>query len=542
MPYRALVPVLLAVALALPPRGAAQASAHLQPLDPVHRDLDRLAAWGLIDTILVGQRPYSRAQAARLTARALRGRARLPAESPLAPAANRALARLTGRLAPELEAIGVLLPLDEIPLRTEVRVDAGWTDSPGRTIPDNQLGTTAAILNPLRAYDLGRSARAGTSAGVELAVAGTAGSRVAGSVRTRAELVAPEGGDTDVLLDLATASGRVLLGNVALTVGREHVVWGQSPRGGLVLSTNPGALLAASIANEFPAALPGPLGVLGPARVQLLFADLGTEAQRFAHTTLFGARASILPSPRLELGAQLLVQSGGEGAPSQSLRDRLLDYLFLPDVFSKRELEASNKLAALDARLRVPEARGLELWVEMAIDDIDIDRFRSMMWEDGSWSVGARIERLDAEGRLALRLEGEHTGLRMYEHFQFTSGLTLAGRLLGSELGPNANAGTLGLDWELGDEDALLLEGTVERRSVDPYRLIAGTPYYFARTDILPAETRWRARAAWERRTVEGRFDLRVETGYERVEGFAFTEGRTLHSLLARTVLVARVP
>ncbi len=66
-------PIILIATLLLPRLEAAQASVHLQPMDAVHRDLDRLAAWGLIDTILVGQRPYSRAQAARLTAGAVRG-------------------------------------------------------------------------------------------------------------------------------------------------------------------------------------------------------------------------------------------------------------------------------------------------------------------------------------------------------------------------------------------------------------------------------------------------------------------------------------
>jgi hypothetical protein len=374
--------------------------------------------------------------------------------------------------------------------------------------------------------------------GVELDVGGALGSRIAASVRARAQHTLPLDGESETSLTIQTGNVRALLGGVALAVGHDHVVWGQAPQGGLVLSANPRALLHASLATEFPLSLP----LLGPTHLQAFLADLGTESQRFAHSQLFGWRVSSLPSPRLELGAEFLVQSGGEGAPEMSFKDRILDYLFFPDLFYTSDFLFSNKLAGIDARLRVPEARGLELWVEMVIDDIDIDRFRSMMWEDGSWSVGARIQRLNDAGTLAVRVEGQHTGLRMYEHGDFTSGLTLERRLLGSELGPNANSVALGIDWEAGEVDLLSLEGAVERRSNDLYQLMIGSPYWFARLAVKPKETRWRARVAWERQPKSARWSVRLEGGYEYVDNLEFTELGSLHNLLARTVIVARLP
>jgi len=42
------------------------------PTDPVYRDVDRLAQLGLLDGVILGQRPYSRRELARIAARARR--------------------------------------------------------------------------------------------------------------------------------------------------------------------------------------------------------------------------------------------------------------------------------------------------------------------------------------------------------------------------------------------------------------------------------------------------------------------------------------
>jgi hypothetical protein len=88
----------------------------------------------------------------------------------------------------------------------------------------------------------------------------------------------------------------------------------------------------------------------------------------------------------------------------------------------------------------------------------------------------------------------------------------------------------------------IALEGTFERRSADPYVLVEGTPYYFARLGLRPKERRWRARAAWERWAPSARWGVRVEGGFERVDAFAFAEDASRNNLLARTVITARLP
>ena len=534
------VPLLALSALgAAPIRG--QATPHLPPSDPAYNDLGRLAAWGLIDTLAVARRPWSRRQAAGMVAQALRSRDRLADDPALAATASTLLDRLSRRLGPELARLGVVDAAAEgwLPLVDEVRLDARWTDSPPRAVPSNEVALIDAVVNPLVAYDEGRPVEEGVATGVEVAFRGRLGDPLAFSVRPRVAVVAATPGGTGEATEvtLQNAHARLLLGGVALTAGRDHVLWGPAPRGGLMLSANPAALTMASLENEGPFTLPW----LGPTWLQLFYADLGTEAQRFPHTYVVGFRGSFLPHPRVEAGLGFLTQSGGEGSPEASLGDRLLDHLFFPDLFLDREFAFSQKMAGFDVRVRVPEARGMEVYVEGVIDDIDVDRFRSMVWEDGGWVAGVRLARLDDAGRWGLRVEGEHTGIRFYRHQDFSSGVTLERRILGSELGPDANALRVGVTWDRDPVNAFALDAAWERRSNDHYLLVVGNPYYFARTRILPKEVRRRVVGTWEHRRWEpGSWLVRAQGGYEHVGHFAFSRTGSQHNLLARLVVEVR--
>ncbi len=542
-----ILPLLALLAPLLAPLPArAQASAHLPLTDPVYRDLDRIAAWGLVDTVAVARRPWSRMEAADLVVQALRNRPRLASSPALAATADALLGRLSHRLAPELARLGVRVedgtgPAGALTL-DGARVDLTWTDGVARNVPDNDVGTVDARLNPLVAYQEGRALVEGATAGLEVELRGGLGSHVAWSLRPRVEGTVAAGDVADVRkVSLQAGEARLQLGNAAFTVGREAVVWGPSPTGGLILSTNPGPLTRVSVANEAPVRLPWVLGALGPSWHQAFYADLGTEAQRFAHSYLFGFRSSFQPVPVVELGLEFLVESGGTGSPAASFGDRVLDHLFFPDLFLSRDLTFSNKMAGVDLRVRAPGAAGLEAYVEGVLDDIDIDRLKSMLWQDGGWLVGVHAARLDDAGRVGLRVEGEHTGLRFYRHEDFVSGLQLDRHVLGSELGPDANGVRAKLTFDPEPSRAFAVEGAFERRSDDHYVFLIGHPYYFSRSSILPKERRVRVVATWEeRRQGPGSWRLRLQAGWERTDHFAFARNDTRNALLASLVVEAR--
>src|SRR5437899_2500229 len=104
---------LVLAALFLPAVLAAQATVTVPLQDPVYRDLDRLFNAGLVKTMLVGQRPYTRREVARIILDAstmprgveLAGRLTTRHDEgrpPLTEANRRLIARLTREYATEI--------------------------------------------------------------------------------------------------------------------------------------------------------------------------------------------------------------------------------------------------------------------------------------------------------------------------------------------------------------------------------------------------------------------------------------------------------
>src|SRR5581483_8848458 len=79
----------------------AQATATVSADDPVYRDLDRLFGNGLVKTMLVGQRPYTRREIARIV---LDAKSHASGEG-VTPADQARIARLSTRFAPEIAAL-----------------------------------------------------------------------------------------------------------------------------------------------------------------------------------------------------------------------------------------------------------------------------------------------------------------------------------------------------------------------------------------------------------------------------------------------------
>src|SRR5207249_2639637 len=100
-------------------------------------------------------------------------------------------------------------------------------------------------------------------------------------------------------------------------------VFGQSPTGGILLSSNAPPLDQLRITNERPSRLPWIFGLAGPLKATALLADLG-PAQFYPHSTIVAYKISALPHPRVELGVQVLDEMGGRGAPPRAFVDRIL--------------------------------------------------------------------------------------------------------------------------------------------------------------------------------------------------------------------------
>lgn len=539
----------------------AQSSSTISPRDPIYRAIDHFIAEGLIDTVIVGERPYSRREIRRLINEAVRNRSRLErgfADSSAGTAQRAALAERLQYTNALLDEVRFAYANDSAPLNgarrqpstpSVARIDRLGAEgtllaSPWRRIPNGGIGGINAIINPLAEDRQGRDYADGATGAADVEGHADFGRYLALNVAGETRMLASHG--TGTLRGRANVlSLSTVLRNVRFDVGRDYVQWGPTPRGGLSVSANSPPLDMLRIESDAPFVLPWIFRLVGPVRASLFIADLGVHRE-YPHSKLVGWKVSALPSRRVEIGVTVIDETGGEGAPPASFVDRVTDVVPIIDALfrNKSDFQFSNKLAGGDIRLRIPEARGLELYGETLFDDFDLRRVTSSIWEDNGMIAGFTLPRLTMNG--AVRLDGElhHTGLRYYQHSQFITGVTLHSRLIGDELGPRGDAAyfTLSLVPSLIREIGVNV--AFERRSNDQYRVVSDAPndakFRFEKVQVLPKEDRQRLTLAWAEGSITGGLRLIGELGLERAARYNFEAGITKTNALARLTIEYR--
>jgi hypothetical protein len=452
----------LLVLLLLPSMAGAQATLDM-PLDGLSSvRLVRLVTIGLIDTAITGQQPFTRREAVRMIAsarRTLESGGNFPAVAEV----------MVAGLERELR------DADRTALLHHVEASVRATNASPRELPSDLIGSIDAWTNIIVL------ARAGEpiGRGGALVVGSRHSARIArwltAEARPRATTTRSGVGGPDRAphLDLRTAQLRAAVGSFTLDAGRSELSLGHGIFGRPAVDGSAPPLPMLRIGNDQPISLPILTRVLGPVRGTLFVADLGAD-QNFPHARLAGWKLSFLPHQRLELGVTVLSHQGGGGAPPARLRARVADLVPLYDaiLLSGGDLELSNKFSGIDVRYRAPW-HGLQLHWEVLLDDWDERRLRSTWWEDASHVVGASLPQMH-DGSVALLVEAHHTGIRMYRHGQFTSGLTRRGRLIGNPLGPNANALYARLVLDRGVGTVWEADGAWEMRSGKRYSATGG--------------------------------------------------------------------
>ena len=512
-------------------RAVGQGTTPVAPSDPAYRDVDRLAQLGLLDSVILGQRPYSRRQLARIAAHA---RAKL-AGNPSGVARPREAAFIVDRLADRFPAGGdslasrtTLVLLDGAALRA-VSTDADRRGFAG-TFAEKLEATIDPLSLPRR---LGPPAPRGESGAVELAQRLEPTGWLSLHARERFELLLPrpEGG-AGSRSDLLLGGLRARVRNVALSVGREQLAWAATDEEGLFLSADAPALDQLSLAADRPFFLPGFLRAFGPTQATLLLADLGRSEVR-SHSRLLAYKVSVRPRPALELGATFMNHFGGAGSPSAALGDRLIDFLPFVDIFRRHNYSdpsrpmdvESDKLLGVDARLRIARLGGLTLATELLIDDFDVHRIPTLFGWDGSQSFSALLPSV-AGSAFSLRLAAAHTGVRTYTHGPLSNGITTHGLLLGDELGPDAKAFGATLAWHGPQGARLALAGRTELYSRSDYVIEdVATRFDLHRVGTVTNELRDRLVASVEypRR---GGVTVVARAGAERIRNADFTSAR----------------
>lgn len=520
--------LLLAMAVA---RGVgAQARAFVPPDAPVYRDIDRLWAAGLIDTIVTGTRPYTEREIVRLLSEAKRNLGRRSDATEWAASAIAAGLVRYERASPT----GI----------ATVSADVTFLDSPNRGIPADGNGSIDASINPLASHRSGRPLVYGTTTTIETLIDVSFGRLIAASLQPRAAMGAPRTSASEGTLELQSGNVVGTFGNLVIDAGRGYVAFGQSYPSGLLLSGNSPALDMIRISTERPAALPWVFRLLGPMYGTLFVADLGTSHQDHPHAKLAGYHLSILPHPNVEIGAEVIDETGGNGAPPGTFTDRVVDLFPVFDLpllemlyRGYGNLRFSNKLAGMDAHLRLPRAAGMEVYAEAAVDDADIRRLRSTLLEDGGIIAGLAWSCVLECGRLVTRLEYHQTGIRYYTHTDFSSGVQKEGALLGDPLGPRGLGGYAIVDAEAGRFGRVQFSAAHEVRSGNLYHSVASdstlSDFHFEQLLHRPGEHRTRVTTDWRTGRVDSRWSVGVGFGLELVTNADFiADRRRLNSMV----------
>ncbi|GLC26728.1 capsule assembly Wzi family protein [Roseisolibacter agri] len=453
----------LALALAALLAGATTAPLAAQPAalvpvdDPTYALLDELAALVPVRGMVAGVRPYSRREVVRL-ARA--GCAAIARDTVADGDARRARARslvatLLAAHAPAADTANGCAAALRAPAPLSGRaLEGAWlhalaSNTSTRAVPrDNGIGSIRAVTTPALDARAGRPSVEGAALSLETAHALGVGSWLAVVAQPRLSLVAATDGGTRWEGALQRAGVRATRWNLAVHAGLESRHWGQGGERSLFVSGNAGPLRALSLGTDTAFALPWVFRKMGRWRAEGFVADLGRHRE-FPHSQLAAYKLDLSIVPWLELGAGVMSQMGGRGAPELSTAQRLRDlapYLFWI-VDEGSDPLATNKVANAHMRLRIPPWRSATFAWEMAIDDFDLRRVRRMFWEDTGHLMALTLPRLRDDGSLALDVQWHHTSLRLSQHYQFTDGLTYHGRIIGSPLGPAAQAGYVSLAW-----------------------------------------------------------------------------------------------
>jgi hypothetical protein len=530
-----LAPARFAAALlliVLAARGAsAQGTTLVPPTDLAYADIDRLSELGVLDSVIIGQRPYSRREIGRIVRmarnrldRADRASSGETISDDAAMQASGILQRLGTRFDESEERVydGPTLALFD-----GVALDFVSTDAIRRGFPASYSRVTEATIDPLALRRLGVPAVRGQTTALELSQRLEATSWLSFHARERLEYRAPRDATVPKTEgELTLAAMRARFGNVAIDIGREEFAWSQSEGDGLFLASDAPALDQISIAGDHPFFLPGFLRRLGLTQATLIFADLGNSIER-SHSKLLTYKMSVAPTASLELGATFMNHFGGAGARPSTLGNRLIDFLPFVDIFRTHNYADttasgdvdSDKLMGVDGRLRIDRLGGLLLTGEVLIDDFDVRRIPYLLTGYGSSTLGILIPEIGSAD-WSLKLSAKHMGILTYTHSSVANGITTRGLLLGDELGPDAKSFGAELRWMPAPSFRLNVAATSAQYSNAEYQAFytdaANTRYVVQKISSTSNELRDRLIGTLELQS-EGGLALVLRGGGERI-------------------------
>jgi hypothetical protein len=296
------------------------------PLDSwVYPAFERIAALRAINTQIMGLKPWTRMECARLTEEAsesLQQGLVLDADE-----VSRLQSQLADQFAYEINLLGgghnLTANLESAYARLVSISGPALTDSYhfGQTVSDDfgrpyERGTNgqaggafSAAAGPLVLYIQAEFQHAPSAPALSAAAVNAIS--VGDMVSTSQVQAGPVA--TVNRLQLLDSYAGVNLGNWQLTLGKQSLSWTPAPGGSMIWSNNIDPVNMARIVNPEPIHLPFLLKYFGPVRIDQFFGRL--EGHPYVpRPFIYGQKISMKPWSRLELGFARTVEIGGQGS------------------------------------------------------------------------------------------------------------------------------------------------------------------------------------------------------------------------------------
>lgn len=391
----------------------------------VYRDLDRLAAEGLIESNALDSRPISRRAAAELV---------LEAQGLAIQRKEHRFDETIERLTKEFEC--------EI---SDIR--AGTRTSYVRPIDRMRLGYFFVEGVPDIFNDRGRVYHEQSNALLDVS-GGFQKGRLSGFIMWEGRWL----NKTDV--EEEKFGGRIEEGYLRMKsgkffteVGRESLWWGPGRHGALLLSDNAFPFDVVRIGNDEPFMLPGLFSHLGLISLEAFWTELEDDRD-FPDANLLGMRLNLKLTADVDVGILRTAMFGGKG--------RAVTWDTIWEVLSGQSENdpggPGNQLASVYWRWRFPfDAQPLEFYGEWGGED----QADPLYFTKQAILSGLYFPRIGYSKSFDLRLEyadtylGGHEGNPMvwYNHGVYTDGYTYEGRVIGHHAGTDARDYYIELGW-----------------------------------------------------------------------------------------------
>jgi len=441
------------------------------PLDSwVYPAFDRLIALGDVQSAIVGMRPWTRLECARLLSEA---QDLVAADATAQQGAQQLVGTLEREFTPEMESLGSgtnrqfraesmytrLTGTSGRPLNDSFHFGQTIANDFGRPLAEGFSNVTGfsgwAADGRMVVYVRGEYQYAPSSPALSLA----ARQLISSSVDANSAVSLPLPPDTPIaavnhfqFLDTYVAMN---FENWQLSFGKQSLWWGSSEGGPMMFTDNAAPVTMFRIDRVSPFKLPWVFGILGPMRFESFLGRLsGHEFIYGANTGLVGQWGQLLadqpfidgvklnfkPTRNFEFGVDYTRVTGGTGQPFTT-HQFLLSLFSLGNGLPGSSTDPGDIRSGVDFQYKVP---GLRNWLTFYGDSFTEDEFSPLGYpRKAAFEGGLYLPRIPGIAKLDLRVEGGSTSpvdfpfcvACFYDNGRFINSYTNQGNLMGGWIG-----------------------------------------------------------------------------------------------------------